>query len=105
MFFEPIDFSRELREIDSALREKEILVKQLTARLDVPFGALPEAARMELVVATEVLMCYLKQLEELHRKLENLASELELRGDMLDMPEIYGPPEFFGIFTEKEEQP
>ena len=74
-------------------------------RLDVSPREMPPEGREELAAALAAMKQYLLQLEAIRQKLLVLSADVEMQLDMYQMPEIYGPPEFFGIFADKEETP
>lgn len=105
MIFHQIDFSGELQDILSRLKEEEDRLADQILRLDVSPREMPPEGREELAAALAAMKQYLLQLEAIRQKLLVLSADVEMQLDMYQMPEIYGPPEFFGIFADKEETP
>ena len=92
MMFDQI---QKLEDVLTRLQAEEDMLARYLIQLDVPKEAMPSQGQAEYTAAVTTLRQYLRRVEELRQKLLVLLADAEMYNDMHQMPEIYGPPEFF----------
>ena len=92
MMFDEI---QKLEDVLARLKTEEDMLARYLLQLDVPKEAVPSEGRAEYIAAVTTLRQYLRRVEELRQKLLVIQVDAQMYEDIHQMPEIYGPPEFF----------